>query len=122
MKAPTQAQVKRRVAHWKKRLGLSGWRIAVSFGSDEEECEASCSAAPEYRAAMLRFDLTKIAPDELDNYVVHELLHLVGWPLANAAQTMAAGDPAKLEWVRTLEEHLITELEHLVIRLTSEEV
>jgi len=53
----------------------------------------------------------------LDHFVRHERLHTLVWPLGNAAHVMADGDKGKMEWVRTLEEELVTTLETLFVGL-----
>ena len=117
----TRRTVTARVRYWQRRLGLGAWSITVQYGPDHEEgSEASCMAMPEYGSAIVQFDLKAIGPDELDSYITHELLHCYCWPLANAAHALCQGDAAKLEWVRTEEETLVTNLERLVGRLTAE--
>jgi hypothetical protein len=117
----TKRAVLSRIRYWKKRMLLNHWRLAIEFGPDtEEESLASCLAMPEYLQATLRFDLTKIPPDEVDSYVVHELGHCAVWGLANAAHSMAGEDPAKTENVRVHEETLATYIERLVQELTRE--
>lgn len=119
--ALTRRFVSSRVRHWRKRLGLAAWHIRVEYGPDPDEgSEASCMALPEYGYATLRFDLPNIPPDEVDAWVVHELMHCYVWPLANAAHALAGGDKAKEEWVRTQEETLTTTLERLILRLVAE--
>ena len=66
--------------------------------------------------------LTKLQ-DEIDmaRVILHQvaqLAHCWIWPLANAAHSLAKGDPAMEEWVRTEEERLTTALEHILTRLT----
>jgi hypothetical protein len=113
----TQRQVQSRVQFWQKRLGLQAWRFAVRFGRMDDEAEAACMAQPEYLHAILHFDLSQIPVDELDSYVAHEITHALVWPLANAAHTMAGGDQSKEEWVRTMEEELVTRLEKLFVAM-----
>ena len=117
----SKAAVMARAKHWRKVLHLENWRIGVTFEPDkEEESEASCLAQPEYAAAVLRFDLAKIPPEEMDAYIVHELLHCHVWPLANFGNSACADDPVKLEALRHHEELLVTTLERLVLSLTKD--
>ena len=115
---PTRRAVKERVTHWRQRLGLDGWAFGLRFETDADGTIAGCIAEPEYRQATLYFDLRQMHRDDLDHMVVHEMLHAVAWPLANVAQTLAGKDRAKLEWVRTMEEGLVTDLERIVLRLS----
>lgn len=115
----TQATVMRKIQLWKDRLHLSHWKFAIDFSPDTEDgSEASCLASPEYLHAVLRFDLDKIPPEEIDAYVAHEISHCLIWPLANCAASMAGEDQAKLESVRVNEEALATCLERVLIGLT----
>lgn len=118
MPNPTKRQVRARVRFWQKRLGLTGWQFVVTFGPDSDDADAACLAMPEYLHAHLFFDLAKIPLEELDHYVCHEVAHCLCWPLANAAHAMAGGDKSKEEWVRTLEEELVTRLEKLFVAMT----
>ena len=115
MANPTKRQVQARVKFWQKRLGLSDWRFTIRFGKMEDEADAACMAMPEYRHAILHFALEQIPVEETDYFVCHEIAHCLPWALANAAHTMAGGDPAKEEWIRTLEEELVTKLEKLFV-------
>lgn len=115
MANPTKGRVRARVRHWQKRLKLQHWELEVQFGPEADGASAACMAQPEYRRAVLQFDLTKIPAAQLEYFVCHELLHALVWPLANAGHALAKGDPAAIEWVRTEEESLVTTLEHLLV-------
>lgn len=78
----TQSNLERLVARWKPRLGLDGWRIHVLISAaalEEEDSAAEVQPADHYRRARI-----VVAPDALDRpastdleeLVVHELLHL----------------------------------------------
>ena len=112
---PSKAGVLARIRFYKKLMLLDHWRLVIEYGPDEkEESLASCLAMPEYLTATLRFDLDKIALDEMDSYIVHELGHCAVWGLANAAHSMCGEDEAKMENVRVHEETLATYIERLV--------
>ena len=118
---PSQSYVLGRVKYWKTRLCLQEYQIGVAFGPDEDkdnDSDAECSAMPEYMQASLRFNLDAIAPDEIDHFVIHELLHIPTWRLTNFAKVMCVGDAVKLETLREHEELLTTYLERLVVALT----
>ena len=115
----TKRHVRARVRYWQKVLGLKGWKIAVTFDKDTTDgSEAYCIASPEYRSARLNFDLAHLTDENVDAYVIHEALHPLVWPLANIAQTLAGDDKGKQEWVRTVEESLVTDLEQIILRLS----
>ena len=117
---PTKRQVQARVRFWKKRLGLTDWSFNLVYGKMDDEADAACSAQPEYRHAVLHFCLEQIPAAELDHYVAHEMIHALVWPLGNVAQTLAGGDKAKEEWVRTEEEALVTALERLFVGMLAD--
>ena len=110
----TRKQVETKVRHWRTRLGLQAWDLKVELASIGSH-SADCQCDPEYMQAKVRFDPIKIPLDELDSYVVHELLHIYVWPLAHVAETLAGSDPKLLEWCRIQEERLVTDLERLVV-------
>jgi len=117
---PTKRQVQARIRFWQKRLGLTGWTFKTAYGKMDDEADAACSAQPEYRHCLLHFHLEAIPVAELDNFVAHEMLHAICWPLANVAHTLAGGDKAKEEWVRTEEESLVTALERLFVGMLAD--
>jgi hypothetical protein len=115
----TKRQIKAAVKKWQRILGVTEWEVSIAFGKDEEDgASAGCLAQPEYRMASLTFDLALIPASQVDRFACHEVLHTLIWPLANAAHSLAKGDPAMEEWVRTEEERLTTALEHILTRLT----
>jgi hypothetical protein len=115
----SKALVMARCKQWRKVLHLEGWKIGINYEEDkEDQSEASCIAQPEYAAATLRFDLAKIAPEDLDAYIVHEMMHCHVWALANFGTSACGDDPIKLEALRHHEETLVTSLERLVLALT----
>ena len=116
----SQAAVLARVRYWKDRLNLNDYKVGVAFGPDEnteDDADAECSAMPEYLAATIRFNLDAIPVKEIDSFIVHELLHMPAWRLANFARVMCGEDAAKLETLREHEELLVTHFERVVIRL-----
>lgn len=109
----THRQAVRAVKKWQKVLHLEDWTLTVIV-APQNDCEACCLASPEYRAAKIMFDPVKVAPDELDTYAKHEMIHCVVWPLASVAHTLAKDDAVALEWVRQAEEGLTTALEAIL--------
>lgn len=80
-----QTRVKRRAKKWAKALGLDGWwRISYQFMEqvigEDTEAQAKTVADWKLREATVNFHLeeTVVLDDEdLDNLVVHELVHLM---------------------------------------------
>jgi hypothetical protein len=118
----SEAAVLQRVRLWKDRLNLNDYKVGVAFGPDEDtedDADADCTAMPEYLSATIRFNLAAIPPDEIDHFIVHELLHMPVWRLANFARTMCGKDAVKLETLREHEELLVTYMERVVVRLAA---
>jgi predicted metal-dependent phosphoesterase TrpH len=111
----TKKEIRAAIKKWKRILGLTGWEVSITFGKDEDGASAGCLAQPEYRSAALSFDLALIPASQVDRFACHELLHTLAWGLANAAHTLARGDAAMEEWVRTQEEDLVTALELIMV-------
>lgn len=111
-----------RVAHWRSRLLLDDWALGVIVDAmpPEDDATAANAAEPEYRRATLYFDPYQIPAKELDDYVVHELLHCLTEPLAQLATVAAGDDPMRKEAVRMAEEELVTRLERVCRSLATE--
>ena len=114
-----RAWVRRAVATLTPILRVDGWDITVRFDGRMRN-RADCEAAPEYRTATVRFNLTRIPEEELAADVIHELLHIHIWSLAHAADVLCEADKTKREWVRVEEERLATTLEGILTPLLRE--
>lgn len=83
MTAPTAAQwrwLERRVAHWQRILRLDAWRITVEREpTDQNGANAHVWRANQYPLARIYFreDWPTGSERNLDETIVHELLHLV---------------------------------------------
>ena len=102
------------VRHWQQRLGLGDWTITIQCVTLPHR--ADCDAKPEYKEALIRFDLKKIAPEDVEAYVVHELLHCHVWRLASVGEYLAK-TPTEKRAVEEAEESLTTDLERLILGL-----
>ena len=96
-------------------LCLTDWSIKVQFVRIPRH-RADCEANPEYKDAIIRFDVRKISDSDLIPFVVHEMLHCVVWKLSHVAESFT-NDEAKLEWCRIEEESLTTALEQIIVPL-----
>jgi hypothetical protein len=111
-------------------LGLAGWTIQPEHGT-LDGAKASCVAMPEYKQATLSFDAEKLQTgDELDEIIVHEMMHMHTWPIHAVAESLAhlasellpkyAQVPARdkfLEEARQAGEDTNTQVGFVVIRL-----
>ncbi len=113
--AITRRRLVSRVKYWRHRLGLDDWEIHVSLAKPGAGDDAECEAEPRYKRATIRFNLDQIDPDELDNFIAHELWHIPVWALAEAGLTLAGDDLAKQKWVEDMEEQLVTHLERVAV-------
>jgi len=119
MAKPSRRMLLARVKYWRVKLGLTDWDVSVEV-TGGLEAGADAEAQPAYKQAILRFDLDAISREELDSFVVHELLHLPVWALAEAAEHLAHRDKDKLKFLTDLEESLVTHLERVIVGLVRE--
>ena len=74
------------ILFWKPVLALDNWDIQVN--TKEKIIIASCQAQPQYLTAMLSFNLERLREEiatkaDLEELVLHELVHARLWALAN---------------------------------------
>lgn len=118
------------VERLKEPLGLNGWTIKVDAGTLDDG-RAACDAWPEYKHAVLTFDLEKLETgDELDELIVHEMMHPLTWPIHKEAEDLAdlaanmlpesAREPMRIKFqeeVRQAGEDANTQVGFIAIRL-----
>ena len=92
------------------QLGLYRWEFTVEFKESIKE-RASCIAQPEYREAVLSFNMVSIEDAELPRFVRHELVHCIMNQLSAVAAQLAGRDRDRREWIRQAEERVTTDLE-----------
>jgi len=88
------------VAKLTEPLGYTGWSILTQVGTLDST--AACEAEPEYKRMKLLFDLDKLQTgDEVDEIIVHEMMHPQTWAQWDTAEGIAhmAADMAP-EWMR----------------------
>lgn len=110
----TSADIEESIDASVKRLvplvGLDRWDITVVF--DTEPAGASCSANPEYYEATLTFDVEVIEEDDIDAYVLHELMHCHTWMLSDLLGQIP---PPLASIVEKLDERLCSDLARMPI-------
>ena len=111
-----------RLAYWQHRLGIQPWRVTVNAvagphirQSDEETTLCRIERNPDDLSAVLHVALGR-APDELDNDICHECLHLLLGETNTLVQMLAGrlGGEARMlaqdQW-RNVEERLVSMLQ-----------
>ena len=89
MRRPSlRKQIETLLAHWRPILGLDTWAIEVRY--NEQQYTGWCIAKPKYREAMIGFNLKRIrrecrTPEQVEDLVLHELLHAVVWKASETA-------------------------------------
>jgi len=115
----TPALLRKRIKRLAEALGLGDWEFQIvrqEYAAKDVSDLAGCQAKPEYKSAVLYFDVARIPPEELDSYIIHELLHCHIWELVALTDKLAT-TPAEREAIRLAEERLTTTLERLFARL-----
>lgn len=97
-----------------------GWTLNVNYVRDPEEDLASdygnCKCLWEYKEAWLNFNLKALlhkSEDYRESVVIHELSHLLVWPMRE--WRFAKGEDDALP--RKIEEMVVTNLETVFMRL-----
>lgn len=88
-------RIERRLKVWQRRLHLTDWIISVEINPDKSwKNMAEVGPVPGRKEAVLTVaaDLTAA---ELEYSLVHELTHLLLWPLNTLADAWEAALPAK---------------------------
>lgn len=88
-----QKQIQRYVNRWQRLLGLEYWRIAVVFeNKPKADYSGSCKAVPVNERATVTFNVPHMLkeayfPGEVEDIVVHELVHCIIWKSSERAVT-----------------------------------
>jgi hypothetical protein len=83
------AQLEDRLRYWQGRLGLLDWTIVIMFdrGFNLGDAAARINVYEDKRLARIRimepgdYDPTNVLPYNMEQTLVHELLHIHFWPL-----------------------------------------
>lgn len=113
----SRQKVRGRVDYWRRRLGLTDYKLRVRFDRPVEKHQAHAWLWDHtYMEGELFFSLGKIEPKELDALILHELSHLVAWPLAACAESMAGRNKRLQRLVEKAEEETAVRMERLLCR------
>ena len=114
----TKLGIARRLKRLAKQLALDHWNFELIVEESDLRDAAGCEAKPEYFDARIFVNVAKVTDAEIDEYLVHELLHCHVWELTHLAEKLATTDTER-EAIRMAEERLTTQLERLLApRLT----
>lgn len=98
-----------------KVLGLDRWDIGVGWRKvDGGNYAMECEAEWEYYKADIFIDLSRAVEGKikyLDEYIRHELLHAIVWPLGQMAEKLALGSEGIQGIATMLEERVVSDLE-----------
>lgn len=91
--AVLRARIMRLVKKWRPRLDLAAWMIDVRF--DEDVDLGTCDAKPAYEKAVIAFQIPLVRDEvsnitELEELVVHELVHCIMWKSSERAVTQVS--------------------------------
>lgn len=85
-----RTRIERLIKKWRPLLGLEDWMM--EFRYDERKEKGCCIATPCYEEATIGFNLNRIRkemvkPGELEELVVHELVHAIVWKASERSVT-----------------------------------
>lgn len=125
----TEKQIRKLAGKWRDRLQLGGWSITLDCedakelsGLDGLEGHAEIDAC--HRMADIQI-ATRYAPEELDDLLRHEYLHIAMGPLAGFAEMLARqlsadGRDIALAQLDALEHEAMTHIERAMASLQEE--
>jgi hypothetical protein len=104
------------IAYWRPRLDLVNWDIHVDY--DEQQNLASCEARPQYLEMFLRFNKVRMDKEistwsQLEELVLHELVHARLWMIANFLEP-ESDDGVKI--MEFLEEEAVSQITGALLR------
>ena len=110
------------VDHWRRRMGLADWIIEVTVQPvPDDAVKAQCVVQGEYRRLDITIDHRRIADEvELEDVIIHEMLHAVLspleelWPAIEAyfEEEKAVGRAVRVAYTNAIE-RTVTRLERL---------
>ena len=123
-----QAQLRRIIKEWKKRLQLEHFTLTLEWDEEPEDMDALASiyVSESYDYATMRFrsDWTEHPVDELNRIVVHELMHILMHEYGMAARSIfvtgAIATDIRLLWsdrMHDAEERVVDRLANRLVDL-----
>ena len=118
-KKTIQKEILKLISEWQSKLILDGWLIYTTF--EKEVPMATCAVADDYYSAYLNFNLKRIEDEldtnlELEELVVHEMMHIVVWDMSELADGFInEKDTHLLRQHQKIEERLVTNISRSVV-------
>lgn len=112
-----EQRVYRRVLYYRRLMGLLGWEVRVSFGTDEEESLGKAHVANQYKEVDLTLDLkAHKEPDRnIDGTIRHELAHALLGPLSAFTMNLCKKDKMLLNMLDEVEDEVATHIERMKV-------
>lgn len=109
MAATLRSRIEAYSRDWRPILGLQDWRIIIHYDERCKEKFGYCIAQPCYEEAVIGLKLSNIRKlliedDDLEELVLHELVHCVIWKTSERAVTqmtralLRARYPGRARW------------------------
>ena len=126
--AQAKRAVREAVEQWKRQLQLCDIELQVGWAPQDPQNVAEVEQDSSYLRASINFDVGKLLTSEQDveQVVVHELAHLIAWPLWEEAQYMKQQLEALGKWNEQLDtrlhtawEQVATKIERALLRISS---
>lgn len=106
----TPKKVKKEVAAFQHLLGLKDWDLEVKFTVQEDDSIADCVADPEYKSAVISFNLDRLkGKRHLRETIIHELMHIIISQMTHYMKPLLTKEQKKL--MGKLEHSIINSVE-----------
>jgi hypothetical protein len=92
-------------------MGLIGWNIRLQWTPVGDRKVMATTAEPEYYQATIDVDLNDVDIEYLDEYIRHELFHIILWQYTEAA--LAFTLKRTRTTINKLEERTVSDLERM---------
>ena len=109
-------EIEQIIAEWKPRLDFNHWTVEIRW--NELVHQATCIAEPQYLHMIISFNLNRLNIEilsrrDLEELVVHELVHARLWALANLFGGLDENGQRMVEF---LEEEAVSQVTGALLR------
>ncbi len=107
------------IKKWKSRLGFSGWKIdaKITVFNRADGFPQDGDIVVNYSKKQATILIGKILKSSVEEIIVHELVHLMLWPLDQ--KTMSAIKQLPKTEQKKIEDDFLGKLEDMVARITN---